>query len=244
MKRVQHPRHTGRQGFSLAEVAVALLVVSIGILAAFGLFPSGIQAGRASLDETRAVFFADEAFNSFRALATDAEIRWADLGRLHTDAAAVIPVTHGSRLWRDPWDDDNPSDTFLAPRITGNSIRHNKYRIARTPGPNWPPSSPSPPEPHGPFDSALFPWDALRFHSGNPDVDITEYDLRYRMEAVYLASDGSPTNAANSVRMGLRLWIWPGEFGPTNDSDAFYFYTEIINTRGPEGDPLAGPEMP
>ena len=240
MRLQDYSRRADRQGFSLAEVAVALLVVAIGILAAFGLFPSGIQAGRASLDETRAVFFAEEAFNSFRALAADADIRWADLGRPHTDPAAVIPATHGSRLWRDPWDDENPADSFLAPRITGDDIRHNKYRIARTPAANWPPSNPNPPEPHGPFNSVLTPWDALRFQTGNPDVDITEYDLRYRMQAVYLSSDGSPTSPANSVRMGLRLWIWPGEFG----HDAYYFYTEIFDTRGPEGDPRAGPELP
>jgi uncharacterized protein (TIGR02598 family) len=66
-----------REGFTLIEVALALLVISIGLLALFGLFPIGLDANRAALDETRAALFADEVLNGVRAQASLQ--RWDDI---------------------------------------------------------------------------------------------------------------------------------------------------------------------
>lgn len=195
------PQSSRQSGFSLVEVAMALLVVSVGILGAFGLFPGGLEAGKASLDETRAIFFAEETFNGFRALAT--EVSWAGLD-------TSIPATLGDRLW------DEADD--LAPRVTS-TVRLNKYVSY---------GDKSPP-PTGHFVV-------------NPDFDdgITEYAVRYVLEAEDLTGK----------RLALRLWVWPGEFGnpeegntpnPTQKDNAFFFYTEIYDFRGPDDDPNAGP---
>jgi uncharacterized protein (TIGR02598 family) len=53
-------------GFSLVEVVVALGVIAFGLLAILGLFPTGLQSGRASIQETRANHLADQIFATFR----------------------------------------------------------------------------------------------------------------------------------------------------------------------------------
>lgn len=55
-----------RCGFSLVEVSLALLVVSIGLLAIVGLFPTSLGMGKRAIDETYASFLADSAFASFK----------------------------------------------------------------------------------------------------------------------------------------------------------------------------------
>lgn len=59
-----------KSGFTLVEVALALLVIGIGVVAVFGLFPAGMEAGRQTINETQAAQFAEEVFNAYRALAT------------------------------------------------------------------------------------------------------------------------------------------------------------------------------
>jgi prepilin-type N-terminal cleavage/methylation domain-containing protein len=55
------------QGFSLVEVCLALLVIGLGLLAVFGLFPSGLAMNKRSIDETQCGMFANDVFDSFRA---------------------------------------------------------------------------------------------------------------------------------------------------------------------------------
>ncbi len=62
------------EGFTLVEVALALLVLSIGLLALFGLFPTGLQMNKQAIDETQAAMFAEEVLNGVRAQA--ATQRW------------------------------------------------------------------------------------------------------------------------------------------------------------------------
>ena len=57
--------------FSLIEVTLALLVVSIGILAVMGLFPMGLDQSAHAEEDTRMALFADETLNSLRAYARD-----------------------------------------------------------------------------------------------------------------------------------------------------------------------------
>ena len=59
-----------KSGFTLVEVALALLVVGVGIVAIFGLFPAGMEAGRRTVNETQAALFAEEVFTAYRSLAS------------------------------------------------------------------------------------------------------------------------------------------------------------------------------
>lgn len=53
-----------RGGFSLVEVTLALLVVAIGLTATFALFPEGLRATRAAVDDTEIAMFAEYVFTT------------------------------------------------------------------------------------------------------------------------------------------------------------------------------------
>lgn len=53
-----------RAGYSLVEVTLALLVVAIGLTATFALFPEGLRAARAAVDDTEIGMFAEYVFTT------------------------------------------------------------------------------------------------------------------------------------------------------------------------------------
>jgi prepilin-type N-terminal cleavage/methylation domain-containing protein len=60
-------------GFTLVEIAVALLVVSVGIMAIIGLFPVGLESAKRIKDEAMILQFKDFVFATVRELSTDAD---------------------------------------------------------------------------------------------------------------------------------------------------------------------------
>jgi prepilin-type N-terminal cleavage/methylation domain-containing protein len=74
-------------GFTLVEVVLAILVVALGLLSVFSLFPSGLRASEDTVADTRAGLFAETVFNGMRANATAlTATSWGDVG---TFASAV-----------------------------------------------------------------------------------------------------------------------------------------------------------
>src|SRR2546423_12328016 len=61
-----------RRAFSLVEVVLALGVISFALLAIIGLFPTALQSGRASIQETRANHLAQQIFSTLRSQAFSA----------------------------------------------------------------------------------------------------------------------------------------------------------------------------
>ena len=57
-------RRKARAGYSLVEVTLALLVVAIGLTATFALFPEGLRATRAAVDDTEIAMFAEYVFTT------------------------------------------------------------------------------------------------------------------------------------------------------------------------------------
>lgn len=53
-----------KAGYSLVEVTLALLVVAIGLTATFALFPEGLKATRAAVNDTEMGLFADYVFST------------------------------------------------------------------------------------------------------------------------------------------------------------------------------------
>ena len=53
-------------GFTLVEVTLAILVVALGLLSVFSLFPSGLRASDDSVADTRAGLFAETVFGKMR----------------------------------------------------------------------------------------------------------------------------------------------------------------------------------
>ena len=58
-----------KAGYSLVEVTLALLVVAIGLTATFALFPEGLKATRAAVNDTEVGLFADYVFSTLAATA-------------------------------------------------------------------------------------------------------------------------------------------------------------------------------
>ena len=54
----------GKDGFSLVEVTLALLVVAVGMTAAFALFPEALKNTRSAVDNTETALFADYVFST------------------------------------------------------------------------------------------------------------------------------------------------------------------------------------
>lgn len=69
----------GREGFSLVEVNLALLVVGIGLISLLGLFPIGLRQGNMAISDTAQAAFADLA-----------------LSRLHANALTITNWTRWS----------------------------------------------------------------------------------------------------------------------------------------------------
>ena len=111
-------RRHATQGFTLIEVALALLVIGVGIVGVFGLFPAGLEASRRTVNETQAAIFAEEVFGGFRAAA--GVVPWASFDDIKVPIAC-------SNLWastprvgktsdRTPIVWRHPSDTNLVER--------------------------------------------------------------------------------------------------------------------------------
>jgi len=55
-----------KNGFSLIELTFALMITGMGVLAIFHVFPSGLNAGKNAVADTRAVEFAQSVFEAYR----------------------------------------------------------------------------------------------------------------------------------------------------------------------------------
>ena len=77
-------RSRTRAGYSLVEVTLALLVVAIGLTSTFALFPEGLKATRAAVNDTEVGLFADYVFST---LAVTAAAKGAALGNGSLDAS-------------------------------------------------------------------------------------------------------------------------------------------------------------
>jgi len=102
-------------GFTLIEIALALLVASVGMIGILALFPAGIQMSKMVADETHAALFAEQVMNGIRAQASTS--RWDRVGT-SIDLPAPTP---------DVWNNPN----LLRVRPTGGAFRTLRYE---TPG--------------------------------------------------------------------------------------------------------------
>lgn len=75
-------------GFSLVEIALAMLITSIGLLTVVGLMTSGMTQSRASSNDSQAAMFAQQVFDSFRARLYANPSDWSTL-----DSIEPEPVT-------------------------------------------------------------------------------------------------------------------------------------------------------
>jgi len=67
----------GRTGFTLIEVALAVLVLGVGLLAVFSLFPSGLRSAEEGADDTKCGLFAETILNGMHGNAATIT-NWSD----------------------------------------------------------------------------------------------------------------------------------------------------------------------
>lgn len=96
-------------GFSLVEITLALMVISVGLLAVFGLLGDSLRANTETLDDTIAATFAESVFDSVFAS------KWTD---------TEYEVLMGADGF---WDDEDTTDSIeLCDNET--DIKVNKYQ--------------------------------------------------------------------------------------------------------------------
>ena len=100
---------TQKNGFSLIEVTLAILVVGLGLIALMALFPSGLDANKQAINDTRMALFAEDILNGFVAIAEDKS--WNDINSIQVPAVAI-----------DMW--NNPSSLSVIP---SSSVQTNVY---------------------------------------------------------------------------------------------------------------------
>jgi hypothetical protein len=90
-------------GFSLVEVNLAILLVALGMLALFGLFPSGLRQGENAVNDTHAALLGDyilsgieanasttTAWNTWRNVVSTPQFRTAVVNGIKPDGATQI----------------------------------------------------------------------------------------------------------------------------------------------------------
>lgn len=80
-----------KDGYSLVEVTLALLVAAIGLMTIFALFPDGLSSSRKSVDATEISAFADYVFACLDNMASSTnDTVWNNFKNGGTD----LPITH------------------------------------------------------------------------------------------------------------------------------------------------------
>lgn len=68
-----HTYKSDEKGFTLVEVALAVLAVGLGLMTIIGLFPAGLQNASDGAADTRAGLFAEAVFSGMRGAATNTD---------------------------------------------------------------------------------------------------------------------------------------------------------------------------
>ena len=106
-------RFQQQAGFSMVEVALAIFVLSIGLLAMLGLFADGLDTNKKTIDDTQCALFADEVLNGFRAAAQTNVANWTTYLQSITMSNPAIWIAS-------------------APIVADNTVRTNLYQYTPT----------------------------------------------------------------------------------------------------------------
>jgi prepilin-type N-terminal cleavage/methylation domain-containing protein len=94
-------RKRRRRGFSLIEVNLAMLLVGLGMLVLFGLFPSSLREGENAITDTHAALFATTVLDGLRAKAGAMDwSAWTDPVQfgLTSDEVQGVANTYGQSI--------------------------------------------------------------------------------------------------------------------------------------------------
>jgi prepilin-type N-terminal cleavage/methylation domain-containing protein len=123
-------------GFTLVEIALALVVISVGVMAILALFPEGLTLSRETVEETRCAMFAEDVFNSYRSIARMPMFatNWDGfLDESNPDLVMSVPATSAWAAAQWPTNSLRPGDavTPVILRAAGSAIEEMplQYRL-------------------------------------------------------------------------------------------------------------------
>lgn len=199
------------KGFTLIEVAIAVLVVSLGVLALAALFSQGLSASAKAVGDTHSSMFAENVFNGLRARSLlEAEKQlltnrntWVDFwtnfvyGNTSITIAAVSPSWG---IWSNvmpirvggPYTQMYANIPMHGGGVTGIVDHAFRYRIAASTN-----------------STVVSNW------------------VSAKMNGVWLPSWWTVPVTDTTAR--VVLYVWDNRFGSTNLSDALMFSSEFAN---------------
>jgi len=88
----------GRFGFTLIEVSLAVLVVGLGLLTVFSLFPSGLRSAEEGAADTKCGLCADTILNGMQGNAATITnwSDWCNTNRFTADVLSGLSLTTGT----------------------------------------------------------------------------------------------------------------------------------------------------
>lgn len=196
--------NTAKDGFTLLEVVLALLVVAIGVLAVFGLISFGLDASQQGVNDTLSALFADDVFNGLRA----SSIAASDDGK-----------------WLEFWQDFSTcqtSVTFAAWR-TWDGVLEKKASLG---APTWSTDGPvyikCTKSDQGEYAAAYRAVLKCKPFVGRPisTTNLINHTIRYALEV-------RPDSSSDPRYFGVTLTMWPGEFGDMTKQRSTIFYSEF-----------------
>ena len=143
----RHTNNLPRSAFTLVEIALATLVLSLGLLTLFGLGRLAMENAARAENDTRTALFADNIFSSLRSVsedlcATGGPSAWAVFwtGFSNGTIPLPIPLPEATAF-------SNPKN--FSDQVLGNGTWHTNFFYAR-------------PDIHGPSTNAIPEW-GVRF---------------------------------------------------------------------------------
>jgi type II secretory pathway pseudopilin PulG len=209
-----HPERSegSRGGFTLVEVALSVVVVAVGVLAAFALIGTGLDSSAKAVSETRAAIFADDVFNSLRTRNEQAieagSAAWLTFWTGFSSGGIQLPVA-GGPLWQ--YEVSYPGGPWSPPST-------NYVRVWGAGGPH----------------TAVFTNFDLRLSAL---TGVVNHSLRYKIKVdpvimVVSYPPVSPTVVWTNRKMRVRMNIWEGQYGVTPLDKALTFSTEYPMSGG------------
>lgn len=131
---IERPRRNSRQhGFSLIEVLIALIIMSVGMLGIASLYVQSMQAGRTSLFRHHAVTLAGDIADRIRANRTAGAVYEDPDGANNNCVAAGVDCTpaqmamHDILVWQQQADDTLPGGDIVV--LFNNGVTPPEYTI-------------------------------------------------------------------------------------------------------------------
>jgi prepilin-type N-terminal cleavage/methylation domain-containing protein len=196
---------TRREGFTLIEVALAVTVVALGMMALFALMSGGLDNSAKAIADTQAALLAQNTFSSIR----ERNVKEAQKGTVQWEAFWT-GLTNGSA-----------SISVAAPLAwSGQSaswIKSTSKWLIHTPS--------SLPDirclyiKQGTYDLHLNKYINKSFRSGAPAQSIVNGSLRYKLRI---------ESRPNGRKVAM-LSVWEGEWGDIAKAEPLVFYSEFTN---------------